>query len=74
MSNLYGNSYFFPTEPDPLVKSSSSKLYSILIYKDQGLVFYTRSYKKIIAIVSDIFPILNIIFIIFKKIAGKNKI
>ena len=73
MSNLYGDSYFLSTEPDPLTKSSSSRLYSFNIYKDQGLIFYTRSYKKLLTIVSDIFPILNIIFIIFKIIHGKIK-
>ena len=73
MSNLYGNSYFLPTVPDPLVESSSSRLYCVVIYKDQGLIYYTRSYKKILTIISDIFPILNFIFIILQKITGKIK-
>ena len=73
MSDLYGDSYFSPDEPEKLVEGSSSRLYSLIIYKDQGLIFYTRSYKKILNIISDIFPILNFIFIIFKKITGKIK-
>ena len=74
MSDLYGDSYFLPSEFDPLLKSTgSSQLYSFIIYKDQGLVYYTRSYKKIITIISDIFPILNIIFMAFQKITGKIK-
>ena len=58
-NNLYGDTYFMPSENDPLVKSTSSRLYSLVIYMDQGYNFYTRSYKKIFPIFSDIFPILN---------------
>ena len=73
MSNLYGDSYFLTSESDLFLESSSSQLYSLFIYKDQGLALYTRSYKKLITIISDIFPILNIIFILFKIITGKIK-
>ena len=73
MSNFYGDSHFLPTTPDPLVKRTSSRLYSLVINQDQGLIFYTRSYKKIITILSDIFPILNIILIVFQKFTEKIK-
>ena len=74
ISNFYGDSHFLPTTPDPLVKRTSSRLYSLVINQDQGLIFYTRSYKKIITILSDIFPILNIILIVFQKFTEKIKI
>ena len=73
-NNLYGDTYFMPSENDPLVKSTSSRLYSLVIYMDQGYNFYTRSYKKIFPIFSDIFPILNFLFIIFKNISSRVKL
>ena len=47
--SFYGNIYFFPTEKDLLVKSFSLRLYSLVIYLDSDLIYYTRYYKKIIA-------------------------
>ena len=73
MSSLYGDSYFSANISDFFLQSSSSQLYSLLIYKDQGYCFYTRSYKKILTIISDVFPILNIIFIVFQRVIGKVK-
>ena len=73
-SNLYGDSYFLPEENDPLVKSTSSRLYSLVIYMDQGYIFYTRTYKKIFQIISDVFPILNFIYFFFKKVTSKVKL
>ena len=67
LSSLYGDTYFLPTEKDLLVKSSSSRLYSLVIYLDSGLIYYTRYYKKIPEILGEVFPILNLIFFIFKK-------
>jgi len=72
-NNLYGDTYFMPYEIDPLVKSTSSRLYSLVIYMDQGYNYYTRNYKKIFPIFSDIFPLLNFIYIIFKRITTKIK-
>ena len=73
-NNLYGDTYFMPDENDPLVKSTSSRLYSLVIYMDQGYKFYTRTYKKIFPIFSDIFPILNFLYILFKRIIGGVKL
>ena len=68
MTNIYGDSYFMPEGIDPLVKSTSSRLYSLVIYMDQGIIYYTRSYKKVFSILSDVFPILNFLLLVFKKI------
>jgi hypothetical protein len=67
INNIYGDSYFMPEGIDPLVKSTSSRLYSLVIYMDQGYIYYTRSYKKVFSILSDIFPILNFLLLIFKR-------
>ena len=67
LTNIYGDSYFMPEGIDPLVKSTSSRLYSLVIYMDQGIIYYTRSYKKVFSILSDVFPILNFLLLIFKK-------
>ena len=70
---LYGDTYFMSYEIDPLVKNSSSRLYSLLIYMDQGYIYYTRNYKKIFPIFSDIFPLLNFLYLIFKRITTRIK-
>ena len=67
-STVYGDTYFWQETHDPLVKSNSSCLFSLDIYMDTGRIHYTRSYKKMFEIVSDIFPVINILIICFEKI------
>ena len=67
MTNVYGDSYFMPEEKDNLVKSTSSRLYSLVVYMDQGYVHYTRKYKSIFYIFSEILPLINVLLIVFKK-------
>ena len=73
VSNFYIDNYLLLSKPDFLIEGSSSRLYSLIIYKDQGIIYYTRSYKKVIRMLSDIFPIWNIIFIVLRKITKKIK-
>ena len=68
VSTIYGDTYFWREEQDPLVKSNSSVLFSLDIYMDQGHIYYTRSYKKIFVIISNVFPIVNFLLIIFYKL------
>ena len=68
ISTIYGDTYFWSEEQDPLVKSNSSVLFSLDIYMDQGYIYYTRSFRKIFTIFSNVFPILNILLIVFEKI------
>ena len=68
ISNVYGDTYFWTPDQDPLVKSNSSVLFSLDIYMDQGHIFYTRSYRKIFEIISNIFPIINFLLIAFDKL------
>ena len=57
MTNVYGDTYFTPEEKDMLVKSVSSRLYSLVVYMDQGYVRYTRKYKNVFIIFSEILDI-----------------
>ena len=68
VSTFYGDTYFWQEEQDPLVKSNSSVLFSLDIYMDQGYIYYTRSYKKIFDIISNVFPIVNFLLIIFYRL------
>ena len=68
VSTFYGDTYFWQEEQDPLVKSNTSVLFSLDIYMDQGYIYYTRSYKKIFDIISNVFPIVNFLLIIFYKL------
>ena len=68
ISSIYGDTYVWRDEQDPLVKANSSVLFSLDIYMDQGYIYYTRSYKKIFDIISNIFPILNVLLIFFDKL------
>ena len=68
INEIYGDTYFWSEIQDPLVKINSSVLFSLDIYMEQGYIYYTRSFRKIFNIFSDVFPILNILLIIFEKI------
>lgn len=66
MTNEYGDTYFTPEEKDMLVKGVSSRLYSLVVYMDQGYVRYTRKYKNVFIIFSEILPLVNVLLIAFK--------
>ena len=66
ITNVYGDTYFTPEKKDMLVKSVSSRLYSLVVYMDQGYVRYTRKYKNVFIIFSEILPLVNVLFIAFK--------
>jgi hypothetical protein len=66
ITNVYGDTYFTPEEKDMLVKSVSSRLYSLVVYMDQGYVRYTSKYKNVIIIFSEILPLVNVLLIAFK--------
>ena len=64
ISSLYGDDYYLTKEFDPISKDSLklNKIYTMEIYMDDGLVYYNRSYKKIILIISNVFPIFRFVF------------
>ena len=74
ISTIYGDTYFWKEEHDPLVKSNSSCLFSLDIYMDQGRILYTRSFKKTFEIISDVVPVLYFIIFFFDKVTRLIKI
>ena len=73
MSNLYGDDYFSPNEIDPIVRGTSSRIYSLDIYMDFGLIFYTREYKKIFLIISNVFPLFRLVLYFLKNFTEHAK-
>ena len=55
-------------------EGSNSRMVSMNIYFEMGIIFHTRKYKKIVDILSYNLPILLIIFDFFKLIAKNMKI
>ena len=66
VSYLYGDDYYLPEKFDPVAKSNSSVVYSLNIYMDNGFVYYTRSYKKLFLIFSDVFPLFKFLLYFMK--------
>ena len=64
LSSLNGDNYIIDDD-DSIKYGSNSRLYSLKIYLDLGTIYYTRKYKSLIEILSDVFPILNLFSIFF---------
>ena len=74
MSTLYSDDYYLPTEYDPISdNSNTSRIYALNIYMDDGIVFYTRTYKKLFLIISNVFPVFRVILFFFKKLTQNIK-
>ena len=74
MSTIYSDDYFLPSEYDAISNNSNtSRIYALNIYMDDGLVYYTRTYKKIFLIISNVFPIFRFILYFFKKLTQNIK-
>ena len=71
---LYGDSYSFSGKKDPLNKNELNKIYTLEIYIDQSIIFFTRSYVKLLEMISNIFPICNLILYIFNTFTQYIKI
>ena len=68
MSTLYSDDYFLPSEIDPICdNSNTSRIYALNIYMDDGLVYYTRTFKKLYLILSEFFPIFKLLLYFIKK-------
>ena len=64
------NDDFYVTLKDDInKKKSTSKLYTIYIYLESGIMLYERSYKKLFNIFIDNFPLFYFLFFIFKNLA-----
>ena len=75
ISSLYGDDYYLSKEFDPISKDrlKLNKIYTMEIYMDDGLVYYKRSYKKIILIISNVFPIFRFVLYFIKKFTQHAK-
>ena len=75
ISSLYGDDYFLTSQIDPILKgkAKSNKIFTMEIYMDDGLVYYKRSYKKIILIISNVFPIFRFVLYFLKKFTQHAK-
>ena len=67
VSLLYSDDYSLVTGFDPIANTESKDAYSLDIFMDNGFIYYTRSYKKLILIISNVFPIFRLLLYFFKK-------
>ena len=65
-TSFYGDSYSFPDKIDPLIKDNDQKTFILDIYMDPGIILYSRSFKKIFELISDVFPFFTLIFYLFR--------
>ena len=72
-SALNGDDYCISDTLDPIWNNNISKIYTMEIFMDSGLVYYTRSYKKIITIISNVFPMLKLMLYFFKLVTKHIK-
>ena len=63
--SLEGDNFVRNNEKDFVHKGSTSRLYSLKIYLNLGITYYTRKYKKLWEIFSEIFPIIKAIIAVF---------
>ena len=63
--SLEGDNFVRDNNIDYVRRGSTSRLYSLKIYLNLGITYYTRKYKKLWEILSDIFPIVKIVMVIF---------
>ena len=74
MSTIYSDDYYLSEQYDAISdNSNSSRIYALNIYMGDGLVYYTRSYTKIISIISNVFPIFRFILYFIKKLTQNIK-
>ena len=71
---LLGDSYSTRDERDFMIEGSTSRIYSFNIYLNSDIIYYNRSYKKLLLIIADGLPIVNVVFIFFKALAKIFKI
>ena len=64
-SSLYGDSLV--EKYDPIIKNKSFQSFKMEIYMDYGLIYYTRTYKKLFLIISDVFPLFRLVLYFLKK-------
>ena len=72
-SLIYSDDYSLVTGFDPIANTESKEAYSLDIFMDNGFIYYTRSYKKMFLIISNVFPIFKLLLYFFKKFTQHMK-
>ena len=67
MNSIYGDEYFLSNENSPIIKNKSGEIYTMEIFMDYGLVYYTRTYNKIFSILSNVFPLFKLALYFIKS-------
>ena len=52
---------------DPIIKNALGEIYTMEIYMDYGLVYYTRTYNKLFLIISNVFPLFKLALYFIKR-------
>ena len=73
-SSLKGDSYATTEGRDLMNEGSTSRLYSLNIYLNSDIICYTRSHKKLMIIIAESLPIINVVFVLLGLIAKLFKI
>ena len=71
---IYGDDYYLSEDYDPFIKNKIGQIFTMEIYLDYGLVYYTRTYNKIVIIISNIMPLFRLVLYIFQKITRHIKL
>ena len=66
--SISGDTYMTGDKKDLVNEGSSSRIFSFNIYVNSDVVYYSRSYKKLLLIIANGLPNINLIFTIFKAI------
>jgi hypothetical protein len=67
--NSIKSDFYTNGEKDIFRYGSTSRLYSFKLYIDYGTIYYTRKYKKIYEIFSEIIPVMKIIAGVFSVLS-----
>ena len=67
ISSIYGDNYYLSRSLDIMNKNNTSNVYTMEIFMDYGFAFYTRTYNKLLVILSKVFPIFNFVLLFIKK-------
>ena len=67
ISSIYGDDYYLSQNFDLMNINNSSNIYTMRIFMDYGFVYYTRTYNKLLVILSKVFPIFNFALLFIKK-------
>ena len=71
---IYGDDYSIAIEKDPIIKDNYNQIFTMEIYMDYGLVYYTRKYNKVFYIISNVFPLFKLALYFIKKFTQHIKI